>query len=117
MDFQRCQISRLCSSALLSPFLGEGSPTKIDYRKRGTLILTSLLEDLAEVWIGCPCCCLEWVSHKKTSPSSPNGPDMASVFKVAPSPEISASLGSPTALHGVVWSIPCSLTKAKLPFA
>ena len=33
-------------SALLSPFLGEGSPTKIDYRKKGTLILTSLLEDL-----------------------------------------------------------------------
>ena len=27
-------------------FLGEGSPTKIDYRKKGTLILTSLLEDL-----------------------------------------------------------------------
>ena len=27
-------------------FLGEGSPTKIEYRKRGTLILTSLLEDL-----------------------------------------------------------------------
>ena len=27
------------------PFLGEGSPTKIDYRKKGTLILT-LLEDL-----------------------------------------------------------------------
>ena len=27
------------------PFLGEGSPTKIDYRK-STLILTSLLEDL-----------------------------------------------------------------------
>ena len=27
--------------------LGEGSPTKMDYRKkRGTLILTSLLEDL-----------------------------------------------------------------------
>ena len=25
---------------------GGGSPTKIDYRKRGTLILTSLLEDL-----------------------------------------------------------------------
>ena len=35
------------SSALL-PFLfwGEGSPTKIGYRKKGTLILTSLLEDL-----------------------------------------------------------------------
>ena len=27
------------------PFFGEGSPTKIDYRKMGTLILTSLLED------------------------------------------------------------------------
>ena len=26
-------------------FFGEGSPTKIDYRKKGTLILTSLLED------------------------------------------------------------------------
>ena len=29
-----------------SPFLGEGSHTKIDYRKKGTLVLTSLLEDL-----------------------------------------------------------------------
>ena len=29
------------------PFFGEGSPTKIEYRKKGTLILTSLLEDLA----------------------------------------------------------------------
>ena len=29
------------------PFWGEGSPTKIDYRKNGTLVLTSLLEDLA----------------------------------------------------------------------
>ena len=27
-------------------FLGEGSPTKLDYRKQGTLILTSPLEDL-----------------------------------------------------------------------
>ena len=27
-------------------FLGEGSPTKIDHRKKGTLTLTSLLEDL-----------------------------------------------------------------------
>ena len=26
--------------------LGEGSPTQIDYRKKGTLILTSLLENL-----------------------------------------------------------------------
>ena len=30
------------------PFLGEGSLTKVDYRKTGTLILTSLLEDLVE---------------------------------------------------------------------
>ena len=28
------------------PFSGEGSPTKIDYSKKGTLILTSPLEDL-----------------------------------------------------------------------
>ena len=28
------------------PFCGEGSPTKIDYRKKGALILTSLPEDL-----------------------------------------------------------------------
>ena len=27
-------------------FWGEGSPTKIDYRKKGTLILTSPLEEL-----------------------------------------------------------------------
>ena len=33
-------------SALLPPFFGEGSPTKMDYKKTGTLILTSLLEDL-----------------------------------------------------------------------
>ena len=32
--------TRLPSSPL-SHFLGEGSPTKIDYRKKGTLILTS----------------------------------------------------------------------------
>ena len=30
-------------------FFGEVSPTKIDYRKRGALILTSLLEDLVGV--------------------------------------------------------------------
>ena len=28
------------------PFLGGGSPTQIDYRKKGTFIVTSLLEDL-----------------------------------------------------------------------
>ena len=31
---------------LFYPFWGEGSPTKTDYRKKGTLILSSLLEDL-----------------------------------------------------------------------
>ena len=36
--------SRSPSGALL-PFFGEGSPTKIDYRKKGILILTSPLED------------------------------------------------------------------------
>ena len=38
--------SRCPSSGLVHFFGGEGSPTKIDYRKKGTLILTSLLEDL-----------------------------------------------------------------------
>ena len=33
------------------PFFGEGSSTKIDYRKNGTLILTSLLEDLRFVLV------------------------------------------------------------------
>ena len=36
-------------SSTLLPFLGEGSPTKIDYGKKGTLILSSLLEDLDHV--------------------------------------------------------------------
>ena len=31
------------------PLLGKGSPTKIDYRKKGTLILSSLLEDLVSL--------------------------------------------------------------------
>ena len=35
-----------------TPFLGEGSPTKIDYRKKGTLILSSLLEDLVNRFCG-----------------------------------------------------------------
>ena len=37
-----------------TPFLGEGSPTKIDYRKKGTLILNSLLEDLVKS-LKCDC--------------------------------------------------------------
>ena len=37
---------------LSSVFGWEGFPTKIDYRKGGTLILTSLLEDLARVDAG-----------------------------------------------------------------
>ena len=32
------------------PFLGEVPPTKIDYRKKGALIRTSLLEDLVKYW-------------------------------------------------------------------
>ena len=32
-----------------SPFLGEGSPSKIDFRQKGTLVPTSLLEDLGNV--------------------------------------------------------------------
>ena len=31
--------------ATFYPFFGEGSPTKTDYRKKGTLILSFLLED------------------------------------------------------------------------
>ena len=30
-------------------FLEEGSPTKIDYREKNTLILASLLEDLVDI--------------------------------------------------------------------
>ena len=41
------RVARSPSSALL-PFFWEGSPTKDD-RKKGTLILTSLLEDLAVI--------------------------------------------------------------------
>ena len=33
-------------SSSLSPFLGQGSPTKIDYRRKGAFIQTSLVEDL-----------------------------------------------------------------------
>ena len=40
-------LSRSPSSALSHPFFGlEGSPTKIDYKKVGTLILSAPLEDL-----------------------------------------------------------------------
>ena len=46
-------LTRSPSSALSHPFFGwEGSPTKIDYRKKGTLMLTSLLEDLEGVMLG-----------------------------------------------------------------
>ena len=37
------------ASAALPPFLGEGSPIKIDYKIKGILILSSLLEDLGGV--------------------------------------------------------------------
>ena len=43
-------VSRFPSSAFY-PFLGEGSPIKINYRRKsGTLILISLLEDLDVQW-------------------------------------------------------------------
>ena len=42
----RKRLPRSPSSALLPFFLRNKSNTKIDYRKMGTLILTSLLEDL-----------------------------------------------------------------------
>ena len=35
----------------------EGSPTKIDYRKKGTLILTTLLEDLVHLYGQSPSRC------------------------------------------------------------
>ena len=35
-------------SRLDFPFLGEGSPIKIDYRKKGTIFVASLLEDLVD---------------------------------------------------------------------
>ena len=41
-----------CTS--FTPFLGEGFPTKIDYRKKDTLTLTSLLEDLARIYVHQP---------------------------------------------------------------
>ena len=42
---------------------GEGSSTKIDIRKKGTLILTSLLEDLVKVALQSrhPVGCFEWL--------------------------------------------------------
>ena len=49
-------VSRSPSSALKTVFFGwEGSPTNIDDRRKGTLILTSLLEDLGLFGMGgCP---------------------------------------------------------------
>ena len=43
--------TRSPTSALVPTFLGEGSPTKIDYRKKkvgALIILTSVLEDLVQ---------------------------------------------------------------------
>ena len=41
--------SRSPTANFYTIFWGECSPTKMDYRKKGTLILTSLLEDLVPV--------------------------------------------------------------------
>ena len=50
----RGSFTRSPNSALAHPFLEEGSPTKIDYSKKGTLILASVLEDLADLcWEYC----------------------------------------------------------------
>ena len=68
-------VARSPSSALL-PFFGEGSHTKIDYRKKGTLLLTSLLEDLGGLFQGKP-------PGKATILAGPipkNGPTGATAF-------------------------------------
>ena len=44
LTFLHCIYTRSASS-------GEGSPTKIDYRKKCTLVLTSLLEDLVYIYM------------------------------------------------------------------
>ena len=49
-------LTRSPSSALL-PFLGEGSPTLKDCRKKGTLTLSSLLEDLVKTVCPLVCSC------------------------------------------------------------
>ena len=73
-------LARSTSIALL-PFLGrEGSPTKTDYSKKGSLILTSLLEDLVllENFL-CPLCELLQLAltHHCSSVSKPtNGLSM-----------------------------------------
>ena len=58
------------------PFLGEGSPAKIQYGKKGTRILTSLLEDLVNL------------THKLfTFRGSENGPPENSTFARAAWPQ------------------------------
>ena len=44
------QLSQRLTPVPFYPFLGEGSPSKIDYRKKGTLILTSLREELGYIY-------------------------------------------------------------------
>ena len=60
----------------LTPFLGEGSPTNIDYRKKGTLILTSLLEVESRLW---PINCDTKPISKWNDPSGP-GITTVSIF-------------------------------------
>ena len=49
-NLSNCSHLNYCNTrsplAPFCPYLAEGSPGKIDYRKKGTLILTSLMEDL-----------------------------------------------------------------------
>ena len=51
------------------PFLGEGSPTKTDYRKKGTLIPTFLLEDLVNMGV--------FPSKSDDSPLKPGTPRLS----------------------------------------
>ena len=51
------ELGRPARCPLTVSFLAEGFPTKIDYRRKGTLILTYLLEDLANLsrWVQLTC--------------------------------------------------------------
>ena len=58
------------------PCLGEGSPAKMGYRKKGALILTSLLEDLVDILVPAIVSAIELIQltghialHRETSPS------------------------------------------------
>ena len=47
-DLQPTEVGEVPQCPLSPLFLGRGSPPQIDYRKKGALFLTSLLEDLVK---------------------------------------------------------------------